>query len=120
MKTLLLVFFSIIISSSAYSQQENTDIKNVEKIMYLYTFSGVQNEDQLNKVENEISTLKYVEKIKTIYKSESKSGQIIVSVSIFHASAESGENFNSAQLKRVLVDNKLIPGELTVKESPLK
>lgn len=109
---ILLVFFSL----GAQSQNNKNQTLKTTRTLYYYSFSGVQNEQQLKDVEQQMANLKFVESVKTKYKPERQAGQVILTVVTDSNGNEESKTFETGQLKLIILKNNLTPGDLDIKE----
>ena len=116
MKKALLICSLLFLCTISFAQKTKNKTPVITRTFYYYSFTGVQNEQQLSKVENEMSALKYVEATKTKYKPEKQAAQVIVTVAVENNGSEERKDFETAQLKQIILKNNLTPGDLTIRE----
>jgi hypothetical protein len=90
--------------------------QNKVKTICSYSFENVTDEIQIEKLKAEISLLKGVEEIKSVYKPEKKRGQITVIIIEPKRTSESQEMFDITQIKKAIINNGLSPLEVTISE----
>jgi hypothetical protein len=90
--------------------------QNKVKTICSYSFENVTDEMQIEKLKAEISLLKGVEEIKSVYKPEKKRGQITVIIIEPKRTSESQEMFDITQIKKAIINNGLSPLEVSISE----
>lgn len=107
--TQLLVVLSIF-SFTAKSQTKPT----LTKTMYSYTFTGLESSMDVEKISQEIETLKGVTICKAVLKPETQVGQFVVVVEEYSRTTEGEVMFEITDLKKIIIQNGLVPNELTI------
>lgn len=108
---IFLVFFSL----GVQSQNNKNQAPKTTKTVYSYSFTGVQNEQQLIDLEKQVVALKYVESVKSKFKIEKQAAQLMVIVAIENGGSEEQKSFETAQLKQLILQNNFTPGELSIR-----
>lgn len=111
---IFLVFFSL----GAQSQNNKNQAPKTTRTLYLYSFTGVQNEQQMSLIEQQMASIKFVETVKTKYKPERQAGQVILTVAIESNGSEERIDFETVKMKQILLQNNLTPGTLEIKAVP--
>ena len=103
---------SILFYSNSYAQVDgkNEHTKITSKIYY-YTFSGILNPDNIEKIKDEISRMQFVSEVKIEYKAEKAIGQVRLIADEFYTNNETDFEFNIYNLKMLLIQNNLMPSE---------
>lgn len=122
----LLIILSLSVTSftTSFKHELNKNITQSlsysgTKIICVYSFENVTNEIQIDKLKVDISLIKEVEGIKSVYKSESGRGQITVVIFEPQRVAETESSFDITQIKKLIVSNGLIPLDVTITEETL-
>lgn len=89
------------------------------KIICIYTFENVSSEVQIEQLKAEISLLKEVEGIKSVYKPENGRGQITVIIVEPQRVSESQSMFDITQIKKLIISNGLTPLDVNITEEIL-
>ena len=100
MKNILYLTLFLLFSSSAYSQN------------YSYTFEGELNQTTLLEIEKRCQDMKEVSSAKVKYKEDAQKGEILIE--LFEDNkrrAEADDRFKAVDIKRILLDLNLNPGE---------
>lgn len=122
----LLIIFSFSVTS--FTTSVNYELhKNVTqllsnpgtKIICVYSFENVTNEMQIDKLKADISLIKEVEGIKSVYKPENGRGQITVIIIEPQRVAESESTFDITQIKKLIISNGLVPLDVTITEESI-
>lgn len=108
---IFLVFFSL----GAQSQNNKNQAVKTTRTLYFYSFTGVQSEQQMSLIEQQMASIKYVETVKTKYKPERQAGQVILTVAIESNGSEERIDFETVKMKQILLQNNLTPGTLEIK-----
>ena len=109
---ILLVFFFL----GVQAQNNKNQMPKTTRTVYSYSFTGVQNEQQLSLLQEQMSSLTYVESVKTKFKPENKAAQVILIVAIENNGSEERKDFEMGQLKQIISKNGFEPGDLTIRE----
>ena len=100
MKKLLLVTFFLALFSTAFSQ-------NIS-----YSFEGQLDQSSINKLEKDCANMLTVQSAKVKYKEDSQKGEIIIVLIVKEGQrAEEDNQFKATDIKRILIDSGLTPGE---------
>lgn len=110
--TILIIFFF----QGLRAQNSKNQIPKITRTVYSYSFTGVQNEQQLLLLEEQMGSIAYVESVKTKFKPESKAAQVILVVSIENNGSEERKDFDMAQMKQIISKSGFEPGDLTIRE----
>lgn len=94
---------------------KNQMISNVKTICN-YSFENVTDEMQIEQLKAEISLLKGVSEIKSVYKPEKKRGQITVIIIEPKRTSEGQVMFDITQIKKAIINQGLSPLDVTISE----
>lgn len=110
----LILLCTILLCQLTYGQEKTKEITHTIH----YSFTNVSSEDQIESLENDISKLKNVVKIKSEYKIEKAAGQITVVVTdeINLSEGSDNEYFDARDLKQLIVKNGLTPNQIHQEE----
>lgn len=111
-KTVLLVL-AILFNVLVFGQQSSA--KNIQKTYY-YSFSDVTNQDDMDGLVSDLEQIKDVVKVKLNYKPEKNAGQIILIIIEPERTFEGEEFFSPKQIKDLIIQHHLTPGDMTVNE----
>jgi hypothetical protein len=95
---------------------ESNDSLSKVKTICQYSFENVTDEMQIEKLKAEISLLKGVEEIKSVYKPEKKRGQITVIIVEPKRTSEGQVMFDITQIKKAIINQGLSPLDVTITE----
>lgn len=120
---LLIAVSFLLVSTLSFKTRENL-LDNIEanhslskvKIICNYSFENVTDEMQIEKLKAEISLLKGVEEIKSVYKPEQKRGQITVIIIEPKRTSEGQVMFDITQIKKAIINQGLTPLDVTITE----
>jgi hypothetical protein len=115
----------LILKTSAASSFDNIQrfeiIQNQNvRIICTYTFDGVKDEMQIEKLKAELSLLQGVEGIKSFYKPEKGAGQIIVYILQKQRTSEADEMFDITRIKKAIIAQNLNPVDVKITEEIIK
>lgn len=120
---LILVISSLLLITSAFTFSENKPFSEVQnqinskvKTICNYSFENVTDEMQIEQLKAEISLLKGVEEIKSVYKPEKKRGQITVIIVEPKRTSEGQEMFDITQIKKAIINHGLSPLDVIITE----
>lgn len=100
MKNILYLTLFLLFSSSVYSQN------------YSYTFEGELNQTTLLEIEKRCQDMKEVSSAKVKYKEDAQKGEILIELLEDNKRrAEADDRFKAVDIKRILLDLNLNPGE---------
>lgn len=100
MKKFISLTFFLAVFTSAYSQD------------FSYSFDGQLDQASINKLESDCSKISTIRSAKVKYKEDSKKGEIILFlVENKNQRAELDDQFNPTDLKKILIESGLAPGE---------
>jgi hypothetical protein len=103
-----LLFFSFL--SIAQSKAHVIEIKK----QYHYTFTGILSSTAKQNMEENLSSLKFVDSAKIKYKNESQNGEIFVQTTELTITSEEDKGFDIIALKKLISSFNLTPLELNV------
>jgi hypothetical protein len=119
----ILILSSFCLLTTSFTSFENktslifkTQIISKVKTICSYSFENVIDEMQIEKLKAEISLLKGVEEIKSVYKPEKKRGQITVIIFEPKRTSEGQVMFDITQIKKAIINQGLSPLEFTITE----
>ena len=114
MKILKLFFLPALIffSFQAFSQSR-LSAKEIKK-QYHYTFSGDLCSQSKQSLEENLSSLKFVNSAKVKYKNDSQSGEIFIQTTEITATSEEDQGFDLIALKKLILSFNITPIELNV------
>jgi nitrate reductase NapAB chaperone NapD len=92
---------------------------DVKKTFY-YSFENVASDEQIERLKRNVSTLKGVSEVKSEYKPEKATGQIMVVVIERKRTLEGDTEFDIRSLKNAIIQNQLQPLELTQEETVIE
>jgi hypothetical protein len=90
------------------------------RITCVYTFDGVKDEMQIEKLKADISLLQGVEGVKSYYKPEKGAGQIIVFIVQKQRTSEADESFDITLIKKAIIGQNLTPVDVKITEEIIK
>ncbi|MEJ6615598.1 MAG: hypothetical protein QNL61_01675, partial [Crocinitomicaceae bacterium] len=100
MKKLLFVTFFLALFSTAYCQD------------FSYSFEGQLDQSSINKLEQNCANMVSVQSTKVKYKEDSQKGEIMIFLVIReNQRAEADNQFNATDIKKIIIDSGLTPGE---------
>lgn len=102
----LLLLFAFL---SVHSQ--NNERKDLIESRYTYSFSGATDQQQLDKLEQQMYQLKGITEVKINYKWDSGLGQMFFKRVSNQPTGEMAEEFNPADIKRLISEIGLVPVE---------
>lgn len=109
MKGGLFSILFILIVASASAQIQTSAAPETHK--YSYSFSGKATQQQLDKLESGMYQIKGITQVKITYKPDSFTGLIFFSLSQYAKRGEQTDEFNAADIKRLISDSGLAPEE---------
>jgi len=112
-RALITLVVSILFVSTIVSQEKEAD--NIQRTFY-YSFTNVSSIEQVEDLQEDIEALKSVVKVKIEYKVEKAAGQVVVIVIEETRTSEGQVFFNIQDLKKLIIENGLIPNELKQEE----
>ncbi|MDF2436229.1 MAG: hypothetical protein K0Q95_605 [Bacteroidota bacterium] len=115
--SIVLACFSLI--SGSLKAQQIALPGDVKKTFY-YSFENVTSDSQIEKLKRNVSMLKGVSEVKSVYKAEKAMGQIIVVVLEKKRTLEGDTEFDIRTLKNAIIQNQLQPLELTQEETVIE
>jgi hypothetical protein len=107
--SLTILLFSITYTAQAQSEPSLT------KTLYTYSFTGLLETTDVSIVVKSVEDLKGVTSCKSVLKPERQSGQLIVIVEEYSRTSEGQEMFDITDLKKIIIENGLLPNELIIK-----
>lgn len=114
-KVLFSIIILVIFTSGVSSQNAKVQTSKITRTVYSYSFSGVQNEEQLQEIKKQVSALQFVESVKTKFKVEKQAAEIILIVAIESNGSEEQKSFEPAQLKQIILKNNFTPGDFNIR-----
>jgi len=93
----------------------NDSLSKVKTICQ-YSFENVTDEMQIEQLKAEISLMKGVEEIKSVFKPENKRGQITVIIVEPKRTSEGQEMFDITKIKKAIISHGLSPLDVTITE----
>lgn len=100
MKKLISLTFFLAFFTSAYSQD------------FIYSFDGQLDQASINKLESDCANITAIRSAKVKYKEDSQKGEIMLFLVVNeNPRAELDNQFNATDIKKILIDSGLAPGE---------
>lgn len=105
------IVFTLILFFVAFScvQAQTPDTQITKK--YEYSFTGKATQQQLDRIEKDLYQIKTITQVKITYKSDSFTGMLYFSRSFYPGRGEQSDDFNAADIKRIITDAGLVPEE---------
>lgn len=102
----------LLFSSFVFSQQDSKSapVKKTAKVYY-YTFSGVLNSDNIERIKDEIGRMRFVTEVKIEYKAEKALGQVKLMATEYYTNNDTDFEFSIYDLKMLLIRNNLTPND---------
>jgi len=101
------LFFIFIVSGLAQAQTSG----GAETKKYTFSFTGEASQMQLEQLQSNMHQLKGITEVKVNYKPDSKSGLLYFSHAAYAKRGEQEDDFNPADVKRLIVEAGLVPYE---------
>lgn len=119
-------FIALTLTSFTYQNSTNSItnnsfkvVENRVKIICSYSFENVTDEMQIERLKADISLLKGVEEIKSVYKPEKQRGQITVVIIEPKRTSEGQQMFDITQIKKAIINQGLSPLDVTITEEDI-
>ncbi|KAF5035034.1 hypothetical protein DSECCO2_589830 [anaerobic digester metagenome] len=103
--------FTLILFFVAFNcvQAQTQDTQITKK--YEYGFSGKATQQELDRIETDLYQIKTITQVKITYKPDSFTGMLFFTRSYYPGRGEQSDDFNAADIKRIITDAGLVPGE---------
>jgi hypothetical protein len=90
------------------------------RIICTYTFDGIKDEMQLERLKAELSSIQNVEGVKSYYKPEKGAAQLIVSIVENQRTSEADVTFDITLIKKAIIAHGFNPIDVIITEEILK
>lgn len=118
MRKSVLLIIAVLLSVFSFGQQKKSDNGSVKLIQktYYYSFADVNNQEDMNGLVFDLERIKDVVKVKLNYKPEKEAGEVIVIIIEPERTAEGEVFFSPKQIKDLIIQHHLTPGNMSVNE----